>query len=384
MCKGDNVRISAKQKEFAETLARINCKRSVTLAIGLSVVIPLLGTLGITTKLGLNTTPLLAMLIVCEMLQLIALPLLIYVVKKNETDLMPISYRVYHLVTFASLIVLSACELRSNGSLLLLAGTMTAYLLAPVISRVEQRVYALAGIIAAVATCIIVAPNGARAIVDSAMIILTCAFFGNHMHEKNRQFERIRGDLKEKTASSEQDPLTGLANRRGLLRRASVLWPYCARANSSVGIIAIDIDFFKKYNDKFGHPEGDRCLKKIADAIKDSARRGTDITARTGGEEFLVFVQDMEEEDLVALALKIRKNIAELEIPHAYVGVSQYVTVSMGIASTHPSLENSFQKLYEEADQALYSAKENGRNCIVSGNLVYGRMKNAFGTVING
>lgn len=383
MCRGEKVRISAKQKEFADILACANCKRSMSLAMVLSIVLPIFGTIGMTTGLVASTTLLCALLIVAEMIQLIALPLLMYVVKKNEIDLMPVSYRIYYFVTFASLVIFSSIELLNSKSLILLACTMVMFLIVPVISRKEQNVFSLVAFAATLAVCFIVSDLGVRCVMDVVIIMFACVFFGRHVHEKNRQYERVRSELKEKSASSEHDPLTGLTNRRGLSRKINTLWPYCSRQNTNVGVIAIDVDFFKKYNDKFGHPEGDRCLKKIADAIKDSARRGTDIAARTGGEEFIVFVQDVEEEDLVAFALKIRQSIAELAIPHAYVGVSQYVTVSMGLAVVKPSLENSFQKLYEEADEALYAAKENGRNCIVCGNRVYGRMKKALGTVIN-
>ena len=95
--------------------------------------------------------------------------------------------------------------------------------------------------------------------------------------------------------------------------------------------VEIDIDFFKKYNDRFGHPAGDKCLKEVAHAIKNTAKRSVDITARTGGEEFIIFVQNMTEAELVEFAMKVRKNVADLKIAHAYAGVSEYVTVSMGL-----------------------------------------------------
>lgn len=195
-----------------------------------------------------------------------------------------------------------------------------------------------------------------------------------------REQTRIR--LRAKSISADMDPLTGLANRRGLDRKAAVLWPYCARTQTNVGLIEIDIDFFKKYNDKFGHPAGDKCLKEVAHAIKNTAKRSVDITARTGGEEFIIFVQNMTETELVEFAMKVRKSVADLKIAHAYAGVSEYVTVSMGIAYGIPGEDYAFDDMYEEADRALYKAKNSGRNCIVCGNRVYGRMRGGAGAVI--
>ena len=195
-----------------------------------------------------------------------------------------------------------------------------------------------------------------------------------------REQTRIR--LRAKSISADMDPLTALANRRGLDRKAAVLWPYCARTQTNVGLIEIDIDFFKKYNDRFGHPAGDKCLKEVAHAIKNTAKRNVDITARTGGEEFIIFVQNMTEAELVEFAMKVRKSVADLKIAHAYAGVSEYVTVSMGIAYGVPGEDYAFDDMYEEADRALYKAKNSGRNCIVCGNRVYGRMRGGAGAVI--
>ena len=195
-----------------------------------------------------------------------------------------------------------------------------------------------------------------------------------------REQTRIR--LRAKSISADMDPLTALANRRGLDRKAAVLWPYCARTQTNVGLIEIDIDFFKKYNDRFGHPAGDKCLKEVAHAIKNTTKRNVDITARTGGEEFIIFVQNMTEAELVEFAMKVRKSVADLKIAHAYAGVSEYVTVSMGIAYGVPGEDYAFDDMYEEADRALYKAKNSGRNCIVCGNRVYGRMRGGVGAVI--
>lgn len=184
-------------------------------------------------------------------------------------------------------------------------------------------------------------------------------------------------ELKQKMMSmskdAEEDPLTGLLNRRGLDRHLNTIWPYCIRNKNMVALIIIDIDNFKKYNDTFGHPEGDKCLKQVAGAIQRSARRNTDVSARIGGEEFLVFVHGTNEMEPVKLAEKIRVNVEKMCIPQSPALASPYVTISLGVAATIPEDETGFTYLYNEADKALYYAKKNGRNAIVYGSHIYGR-----------
>ena len=172
---------------------------------------------------------------------------------------------------------------------------------------------------------------------------------------------------------AEEDPLSGLLNRRGLDRHLSTIWPYCIRNKNMVAVLIIDIDNFKKYNDTFGHPEGDKCLKQVAAAIQHSARRTTDVVSRIGGEEFLVFIHGTNEMEPVKLAEKIRVNIEKMSIPQSPALASPFVTVSIGVAATVPHDGGEFATLYNEADKALYYAKRNGRNVIVYGSHIYGR-----------
>lgn len=158
------------------------------------------------------------------------------------------------------------------------------------------------------------------------------------------------------------DPLTGLENRRGMLRRVESVWPFCERMKQNVAVMVIDIDHFKKYNDRFGHPAGDACLKSVAEVIRGTVRRKTDLSARIGGEEFLVFLYGMEEESVYRLAERIRQGVASLRIPHAEGAKYRYVTVSVGVASERCSRDLSFGGLYRRADRELYYAKNTGRN----------------------
>lgn len=175
------------------------------------------------------------------------------------------------------------------------------------------------------------------------------------------------------TKDAEEDPLTGLLNRRGLERQLNTIWPYCMRNRNLVALIIMDIDNFKKYNDTFGHPQGDKCLQAVAGAIKKSARRSTDIVSRIGGEEFMVFIHGTDEMEPVKLAEKIRVNVEKMQIPQSPALANPYVTISLGVAAVIPDDPEGYSKLYDEADKALYYAKRNGRNCIVYGSHIYGR-----------
>ncbi len=374
-----STRRSSKKKEFESRLAAANCKRGLIFSAVLSALLPLYWVMcNSTGDVAVGYT---AMVIVAETIELASTVILLYIVK-NAIQLSASAGRLYYLFTAAVMTPLCIMDYGMSGSIMLFVMFMGALSVVPCFSRGEMNVYSVTMIAAGIAMTAAAAADGVREAVGTGVISVAAVAAGRYIQELFRSRERIKGELKEKTFASEQDPLTGLTNRRGFIRRAGVIWPISMRSHVMVGVIAIDIDFFKKYNDKFGHPEGDECLKKIAGAIEDSARRQTDIVVRTGGEEFLVFVQNMNKKEIIGLALKIRSAVADLRIEHAYVEVSQYVTVSMGVACTYPDTHNSVKELYEEADQALYMAKENGRNCVVCDGSMYGRMKNGLGTAI--
>ena len=304
-----------------------------------------------------------------------------FIIYRNESEWQKIYYRSGFGGSLVMLAVIAAIDRMISESMISYFVISAVAVLLPVFELKEQTVIMLMTSASAVISAVVCHFSG-RSIFDIFLWCIITTTVAMFVHSRGEDYERMAIKLREQIATSEKDHLTGLANRRGLDKKASMLWLCCERSSVSVGIIEIDIDFFKKYNDKFGHPAGDECLRHVADAIKKSAQRCSDISARTGGEEFVVIAQNMNSEQMATLALKIRKAISELKIPHAYNGISNYVTVSMGVASMTPSFDNSFTELYQAADDALYRAKENGRNCIVCGDKVYGRMKNGAASAI--
>jgi two-component system cell cycle response regulator len=160
------------------------------------------------------------------------------------------------------------------------------------------------------------------------------------------------------------DGLTGIANRRQFDRVLMLEWRRLAREELPLSLIMFDIDFFKPYNDFYGHLGGDDCLRQVAGAIASSVKRAGDLTARYGGEEFAVILPNTSAEGANIVARKICEGLASLKLPHARSSIGSYVTVSCGIATAIPSAQQSPDSLIRSADSALYQAKTEGKNRI--------------------
>ncbi|HEV8157624.1 MAG TPA: diguanylate cyclase, partial [Pyrinomonadaceae bacterium] len=158
------------------------------------------------------------------------------------------------------------------------------------------------------------------------------------------------------------DSLTGIANRRRFDEVLETEWRRAARSGAFLSVILIDVDFFKAYNDFYGHQAGDACLRRVAQAMNDTIIRAGDLLARYGGEEFAVILQSNTAEGAIKVGEILRERVEALQIPHAKSIVSNVVTVSLGAATVVPTSYSSPAALIEEADKALYRAKEKGRN----------------------
>ncbi|MEZ2228171.1 MAG: diguanylate cyclase [Microcoleus sp.] len=161
------------------------------------------------------------------------------------------------------------------------------------------------------------------------------------------------------------DGLTQIANRRCFDKTLQSEWLRMARNQEPLALILLDIDFFKLYNDHYGHQGGDECLKKVAEILERNAHRGGDLSARYGGEEFAVILSQTDAKGAMRVAESIRNDLKIEAIPHQLSKVSQFVTASMGIASVVPSAELSVEWLIGEADRSLYQAKLEGRDRVI-------------------
>ena len=165
------------------------------------------------------------------------------------------------------------------------------------------------------------------------------------------------------------DSLTQVANRRRFDQSFAQEWWRMVRDNKPLSLILCDVDYFKKYNDRYGHQAGDRCLKQVAQVISTALIRPGDLVARYGGEEFSVILPNTDARGAIKVAERIQLQLKSLKLTHAESAICEYVTMSLGIASTFPIPESEPDSLIAEADKALYQAKAQGRNCFVSSNL---------------
>lgn len=160
------------------------------------------------------------------------------------------------------------------------------------------------------------------------------------------------------------DALTGVSNRRHFNEYLEVEWNRAVREQSEISVLMVDADEFKRYNDNYGHLEGDKVLQNIADALCSACKRPTDLVARFGGEEFVVLLPATSRDGARHIAYQLQQEMARLAIPHRASGVSDRLTLSVGVATVTPQRGMSPHSLIETADRALYRAKHAGRNRI--------------------
>ncbi len=189
--------------------------------------------------------------------------------------------------------------------------------------------------------------------------------------QRTRELDKMNRELR-KLATL--DGLTGIYNYRWFSDFLDREWRRSIRDKKSIAVVLIDVDFFKFYNDTYGHQAGDECLKRIAQKLKQVCRRPGDVVARYGGEEFISVFSDTPLEEAAALSERMRSGIEELKIPHEISAVHQYVTISLGSAAVIPRQGDDTAALVKTADEALYQSKLAGRNRVTVKNppLSYG------------
>ncbi len=180
--------------------------------------------------------------------------------------------------------------------------------------------------------------------------------------QQSRLYQKLRLANRELQRLAALDGLTGVANRRRFDEYLDAEWTRMAQEKLPLSLILCDLDFFKKYNDTYGHQAGDDCLRRVADALRFCAKRSLDLVARYGGEEFAVILPNTTGFGAFQVAEEIRAVVNSLDITHIQSAVSQHVTLSLGIACIHPTPDTSPSMLIAEADTALYQAKAAGRN----------------------
>lgn len=182
--------------------------------------------------------------------------------------------------------------------------------------------------------------------------IHSCSFAEREMQVLNQKLQVL----------ANIDSLTQIPNRHRFKEFYHREWRRMAREQSPLAIILCDIDYFKKYNDSYGHQAGDHCLRKVAQAIASIVKRPADLVARYGGEEFVIILPNTRGLGALKVAEAIRQNVEKLQLEHSQSNVSNFVTLSLGVACVIPNQNSNQDLLLAAADKALYQAKQEGRN----------------------
>jgi diguanylate cyclase (GGDEF)-like protein len=210
---------------------------------------------------------------------------------------------------------------------------------------------------------------------DALAMIATnlCVASVAYRHERTGRMRFLEaGLLREMVA---RDGLTGIQNRRMFDQHIRRVWAQAVRETQRVAVLLADIDCFKDYNDHYGHQAGDECLRAVATSLSQCVRRPLDFVARYGGEEFAVVLYEAKREYVAEVLTRIQRSIAELNISHQASPVASRLTVSIGAAFVLPSSNRTLEGLIQLADEALYSAKEQGRNRVVVMEAEYNTLK---------
>jgi diguanylate cyclase (GGDEF)-like protein len=178
------------------------------------------------------------------------------------------------------------------------------------------------------------------------------------------QRDQLQAQAAEMQTLSFQDGLTGLANRRRFDQALADNWALAQRAQAPLALIMFDVDYFKNYNDHYGHQLGDEALKKLADITRHTIVRQSDVAARYGGEEFAILLPETTESGAEQIAQRLQSELHMAAILHQQSHIDRLLTISIGIAALVPGSRNSQRDLVHRADAALYSSKASGRNCI--------------------
>jgi diguanylate cyclase (GGDEF)-like protein len=200
----------------------------------------------------------------------------------------------------------------------------------------------------------------------SALAIVAANLFCasvTYMHEKTSRLRFLEACLLREMVA--RDGLTGIQNRRMFDQHITRVWQQAVREEKRVAVLLADVDCFKDYNDRYGHQAGDECLRAVAVCLSQCARRPLDFVARYGGEEFAIVLYEASREYIAEVLTRIQRSIAELNIPHDASKVAGRLTMSIGAAFVLPAANRTLEGLIQLADEALYCAKEEGRNRVI-------------------
>lgn len=294
--------------------------------------------------------------------------------KNRDINLSKLIFHTFWFIFEAFSFVLIYSDKISGAGFTFYTVTVVALFLVPAMSVSEQVYYVVALLLYSVFMEVKFGVNYSEifnlAVTDILLITVSRLTY-------TRLVERLtlREQEREHRDNEALDALTGLLNRRGFEQRVYSALPRCIASRRRISLLMVDIDDMSKYNDSFGADHGDECIRNVSDLVKQIILRNTDVICRLNGGRFLVYMEGGNDMEPVALAEKVRQNVERKRIAHGRRAVNTFVTVSVGVASCVPKSEGDFSELYDEAEDALLDAKEQGKNVTVYDEQVYGRFQ---------
>ena len=312
-----------------------------------------------------------SMLTVSEIFSVLVIGISFVALRSRDIRLSSIIYRSFWLIFETMCFVITYSDKVSGHGFTFYSVMAAALFLIPVMNFSEQLYYI---VILAVYSVFMSLKFEVSMNEIFSMVVLCGMLIGISRTMLARFTESITMKERERELRDNEsiDQLTGLLNRKGLEKRIDEEMRDCIKSRRRASILMIDIDEMGKYNDSFGMDHGDECIRSVAEYISQIILRNTDTICRLSGGRFIVFMEGGSDMEPVALAEKIRSNVERKRIPHGRRAANSFVTVSIGVASCVPKYESSFTEMYDEAEDALFEAKEQGRNVTVYDEQVYG------------
>ncbi|MCR5686358.1 MAG: GGDEF domain-containing protein [Lachnospiraceae bacterium] len=309
--------------------------------------------------------------IVFEVIYLVAAGFSFYLMRYKDEQLSNIVYRSFWLMFEVTSFIIIFANATDGAGLNLYAVMLAAVMLVPFMSAKDQ-IYVMS--LQALFAVFMLIKFGAGGSAILNVILLNGLLYGLSRLIYGLYCDNfmMKETLLEKSENEFNDDLTGLLNHRGLERRTFDLTRECMREKRRLSLLMIDFDDLQSYNDTYGTERADACIRRISDIIKQVSLRNTDLICRLYGGRFLVCLEGGDDMEAVRLAEKIRTCIEDKRIPQGRHADNKFVTVSIGAASCLPRHEKDYAETYDEAEEAMRAAKEEGKNLTVYEEQVYG------------
>ena len=306
-----------------------------------------------------------------EFVYLIAAGLSFYAIRSHDGRLSTVINRTFWIVLEISSFIMVYANVHDGAGLTMYAVMLAALTLIPMMTMNEQMYYMV--IQAVFVSFLEIKFKGSAAGIFN-IVILNGLFFGlsRFIFKVHCENITLKDKMSERTDNEGNDELTGLLNHRGLEKRIFDLTRECIRERRRLSVLMVDMDDLQCYNDTYGTSKADSCIRVVGDIVRQVSLRNTDLICRLYGGKFLICMQGGDEMEPVRLAEKIRSVVEQKRMVHGRRAQNQFVTVSIGAASCIPKSEKDYAETYDEAEESLLDAKEQGKNITVYEEQVYG------------